>query len=104
VVSAHVEWLVEASRESLRRVDEALGPRPDTLPVGTPGAFDAAVAGLPGQVVVWVFDAKGDSVLTNDPLAAGVNVAARPITASRTTRGPSPRWCISSRERRKARR
>jgi two-component system, sensor histidine kinase PdtaS len=77
VVAAHSQWLVEASEQALRRVDEALGDRPDLFVGGTAGDLNEAVAGLPEQVVVWVFDAEGKSVLTNDPEAVPIAVEDR---------------------------
>lgn len=44
--------------------------------MGTVGDLDAAVASLPGQVEVWVFDAEGDPLLTNAE-TSGMNVSAR---------------------------
>lgn len=76
VVAAHIQWMTEAARQALRRVDETLGDRPDLFLLGTVGDLDAAVASLPGQVEVWVFDAEGDPLLTNGPIA-GSNIAGR---------------------------
>jgi two-component sensor histidine kinase len=77
VVAAHVQWLTEAARQALRRIDETLGDRPDLFLTSTVGDLDAAVASLPGQVEAWVFDADGDPLLTSSDQPGG-NIADRP--------------------------
>jgi hypothetical protein len=66
IVGAHVRWIGETAYQALRRVDEALGARPDLFLATTVGDLDTAVASLPAGVAVWVVDNDGDSVLTND--------------------------------------
>jgi two-component system, sensor histidine kinase PdtaS len=76
-VAAHIRWIGEAAFQALRRVDDILGARPDVFLTGTVGDLNEAVAALPEQVSVWVYDADGDSVLTNDARAADLNVSDR---------------------------
>jgi two-component system, sensor histidine kinase PdtaS len=77
-VAAHIRWIGEAAFQALRRVDDILGARPDVFLTGTVGDLNEAVAALPEQVSVWVYDADGDSVLTNDARAADLDVGDRP--------------------------
>jgi two-component system, sensor histidine kinase PdtaS len=62
-VSAHVQWLMEASRQSLRRVDERLGDNASAPADGVAADLNAAVEALPGQTIMRVFGADG--ALTN---------------------------------------
>ena len=75
VVAAHIQWLFEASFQALRRVDEALGARPDLFIPGTPGDLGKAVEGLPAEIAIWVFDRAGVPLLTE---AAAAPVADQP--------------------------
>jgi two-component sensor histidine kinase len=65
VVAAHIQWLFEASFQALRRVDEALGERPDLFIAGTPGDLGKAVEALPSEIAIWAFDSKGVALLTD---------------------------------------
>ncbi|UEM24870.1 ATP-binding protein (plasmid) [Skermanella mucosa] len=67
VASTHARWLIEANLQALRRIDESLGDRPDLHGTDRARDLDTAVAALPGAVHVWVFDADGNSVLTDEP-------------------------------------
>ncbi len=64
VVAAHIQWLFEASFQALRRVDDVLGERPDLFITGTPGDLGRAVEALPSEIAIWVFDSKGNALLT----------------------------------------
>jgi two-component sensor histidine kinase len=77
VASTHVRWLIEANLQALRRIDDSLGGRPDLLTTGTVRDLDKAVAALPGAVYVWVFDADGRAVLTNEPEFTPIDIADR---------------------------
>lgn len=77
VASAHARWLMEANLQALRRIDESLGARPDLRGGGSVRDLDTAVGALPGAVHVWVFDADGNSVLTDEPELAPVSIAGR---------------------------
>lgn len=82
IASTHVRWLIEANLQTLRRVDDALGGRRDLLTTGTVRDLDQAVAALPGAVYVWVFDADGRTVLTNEPEFASISIADRDYFAA----------------------
>jgi two-component system, sensor histidine kinase PdtaS len=77
IASTHVRWLIEANLQTLRRVDDSLGGRRDLLTAGTVPDLDQAVTALPGAVYIWVFDADGRSVLTNEPEFASISIADR---------------------------
>jgi two-component sensor histidine kinase len=77
VIAAHTSWLVEASRQALLRIDETVSERPDDLLGGTAGDLDAAVEGLPVEVVAWVIDSNGRSVLSTDPDLQSIDASDR---------------------------
>jgi two-component system, sensor histidine kinase PdtaS len=82
IASTHVRWLVEANLQTLRRIDDSLGGRRDLLTTGTLRDLDQAVAALPGAVYVWVFDADGRSVLTNEREFVSISIADRDYFAA----------------------
>ncbi|WP_029009826.1 sensor histidine kinase [Azospirillum halopraeferens] len=75
--AAHARWLVEANLQALRRVAESVGGRPEPGGEATIRDLSDAVAALPGAVPIWVFDANGDSVLSNEPQLGPANAADR---------------------------
>ncbi|HEV7368425.1 sensor histidine kinase [Arenibaculum sp.] len=75
--STHVRWLVEANLQALRRVAESMAGRPDLFAASTVKDLNEAVAALPGAVPIWVFDADGDSMLSNEAAGIQANVAQR---------------------------
>ena len=77
VVAAHTQWLMEASFQALRRIDEAAGNRLQDPPAGAVGDLNAAVQSLPGNVQAWVFDANGIPRLTNAKSTQAVNASDR---------------------------
>lgn len=77
VVSAHIQWLVEASYQALRRIDEAVGGSLQNPPADAIGDLTSAVENLPEDVQAWVFDANGRPRLTNAGSAQSVNAADR---------------------------
>lgn len=82
IASTHVRWLIEANLQTLRRIDDSLGGKRDLLTTGTVHDLDQAVAALPGAVYVWVFDADGRSVLTNEPEFTSISIADRDYFAA----------------------
>lgn len=82
VASAHVRWLIEASFQALRRIDDSLGRRPDLFNPGTVTDLDNAVAAVPGEVLVHVYDAGGNPILSNDPDMEPTGVAGRDFFAA----------------------
>lgn len=77
IVSAHMQWLVEASRQALRRIDASLTGGPGDQDAVTIGDLDAAVANLPPGVQVSVYDAAGNARLSSEGLEPVRNVADR---------------------------
>lgn len=78
VVAAHTQWLMEASFQALRRIDDAAGNRLQDPPADAIGDLNAAVQSLPGNVQAWVFDANGVPRLTNARTSQAVNASDRP--------------------------
>lgn len=66
-VAAHFQWMIEASRQALRRIDDTVGFRPELLSISQLGDIDEAVEGLPGDVDVRIFDATGRELLSTRP-------------------------------------
>jgi two-component sensor histidine kinase len=77
IVAAHMEWMIEASDQALRRIDTALGEGP----IGTsPDAVEdisQAVGDLPKGFQYSVYDASGALRLSNVSKAGGVKVDDR---------------------------
>lgn len=76
-VAAHFQWIVEASRQALRRIDDTLDFRPALWNTSGIGDISGAIAGLPDTVEVRVFDAQGQEVLTTNPSAGELSVGDR---------------------------
>ncbi|MGQ9364958.1 sensor histidine kinase [Azospirillum sp. ST 5-10] len=76
--STHVRWLIEANQQALSRVADSVGDRLDLFKTPSMQDLNDAVSSLPGSVHIWVFDANGDSVMTNEPSLGPANVAHRP--------------------------
>ena len=77
LASTHIRWLIEANLQALRRIDEALDASPDLHGGGIVRGLDTEVGALPGAVHVWVFDADGDAVLTDEPELAPAGIGDR---------------------------
>lgn len=78
VVAAHMRWIGEAAFQSLRRVDDALGPQIHGIGAAEARSLGGTLSSLPGGVPVRLIDADGNFVFTSTPTDAGVNVADRP--------------------------
>lgn len=76
-VATHFQWMIEASRQSLRRINDALDFRPELWNSRELGGLGDVVAALPGGVQVRVFDAGGNEVLSSASEAGEVNVSDR---------------------------
>lgn len=77
VVSANIQWLMEASHQALRRMDNAVGDSLIAPPVSAMADLNAAVDSLPVSVQGWVFDAAGHPRLTNATTTQTVNASDR---------------------------
>lgn len=76
-VAAQGQWLVESSRQALRRIDEALGKELAPLPAGGPVDIAEAVAALPGEVDVRVLDAHGFQLYSSNPAEGRLDFSDR---------------------------
>ncbi len=76
-IAAHFQWIVEASRQALGRIDDTIGFRPELLSSAELGDMDDAVAGLPDNVVVRVFDRSGREILSTAPSEEEVTIGDR---------------------------
>jgi two-component system, sensor histidine kinase PdtaS len=75
--SEHVRWLHEASTQALRRVDDLLKDHTDAFEAGGVGNLSEAVAALPRDTSLTVYNAQGHSILSTDPDRAQRSVAGR---------------------------
>jgi two-component system, sensor histidine kinase PdtaS len=58
VVAVHAQWLIETSRQALRRIDGQLGPRLDG-PVTSESNVREELAGMPAEVRLGIYDRSG---------------------------------------------
>jgi two-component system, sensor histidine kinase PdtaS len=76
-VAAHFQWMVEASRQALRRIDDTVGFRPELLSSTRLGDIDDAIDGLPDSVDVRIFDAEGRELYSTQPEAGELEISDR---------------------------
>jgi two-component sensor histidine kinase len=76
-VAAHFQWMIEASRQALRRLDDTVGFRPELLSISRLGDIDDAIEGLPDSVDVRIFDASGRELLSTRPEAGELEISDR---------------------------
>jgi len=77
VVAAHIEWMVEASDQALRRVDAALGDQPIRTSAGAIADIRQAVGDLPVGFQYSVYDETGRLRFSSVPEAIGIEVSDR---------------------------
>ncbi|MGE0233030.1 MAG: sensor histidine kinase [Flavobacteriaceae bacterium] len=77
VVAANIRWLVEASRQALRRIDDTLGFRPELMSPAGLGDINQAIGGLPRNADARVFDARGRELLSTAPARGELQIADR---------------------------
>lgn len=77
VVAAHVEWMMEASDQALRRIDAALGGQPIRTSAGVISDIRQAVGDLPEGFQHSVYDETGHLRFSSVPEAIGIQVADR---------------------------
>jgi two-component sensor histidine kinase len=65
--SEHIRWLVEASRQSLRHVDEDLPEDPGAFPAADPALLRDTLNWLPEGAAGWLVDAQGKGVVSTRP-------------------------------------
>lgn len=75
--SEHVRWLLEASSQALRRVDDLLRDTPDAFEAGGISNLGDAVAALPHDTSLTVYNAQGNSILSTNPDRAQRSIADR---------------------------
>ncbi|MEX2641820.1 MAG: hypothetical protein WD270_00085, partial [Acetobacterales bacterium] len=82
IVGAHMQWIGEAAWQALRRIEAAVDERPDLLSRTALVELDTAVAALPSGFSIWVFDAEGNVVIAQGPVASAAHIAASPYFRS----------------------
>lgn len=76
-VAAHFQWIIEASKQALRRLDDTVGFRPELLSTSQLADIDNAIKGLPNSVDVRIFDAEGRELLSTRPEAGELQISDR---------------------------
>lgn len=76
-VAAQGQWLVETSRQTLRRIDEALGKELAPLSADGPVDIDEAVSALPDAVDVRVLNATGVQLYSSNPAEGRLDFSDR---------------------------
>jgi two-component sensor histidine kinase len=77
VVATNARWIVELSRQSLARIDEALGPDVERNVDATADLIRDAIATLPGNVKSYVVSADGRTLFSTDPNVKPIDVRDR---------------------------
>jgi len=77
VVAAHIEWMLEASDQTLRRIDAALGEQQIRTSAGVISDIRQAVGDLPEGFQYSVYDETGHLRFSSVPEAIGIQVADR---------------------------
>ena len=78
VVATNARWIAELSRQSLARIDEALGPDIERNVDATADLIRDAIASLPGNVKSYVVAADGRTLFSTDPDIKPIDVRDRP--------------------------
>jgi Signal transduction histidine kinase len=78
IVAAHVEWMMTASDQALRRIDSALGGHPVRPTADEISDITGAVGDLPPGFRFSVYDETGRLRMSSDPQAAIFSVADTP--------------------------
>lgn len=74
IVAAHMEWMIEASDQALRRIDAALGGEPIRVSAGATADIRQAVGDLPAGFQYSVYDETGHLRMSSAPDAIGIGV------------------------------
>lgn len=78
VVATNARWIAELSRQSLARIDEALGPDIERNVDATADLIRDAIATLPGNVKSYVVAADGRTLFSTDSNVKPLDVRDRP--------------------------
>ena len=92
-MATNTRWIVELSRQALRRIDDSLGPDIDNLKNKISMEIAEAVTGLPGDVKAYVVAADGRTLYSTDPGVQPIDVRDREYF-SRLAEGAQ--WVTSS--------
>ncbi|WP_207460816.1 histidine kinase dimerization/phosphoacceptor domain -containing protein [Azospirillum sp. SYSU D00513] len=79
--SSYVRWFVEANLQTLQRVADSIARDPSLLQAPAVKTLDDAVAALPGEVGIRLFDAEGRPVLSRGPATAIPDIAGSALFA-----------------------
>jgi two-component sensor histidine kinase len=77
IVAAHMEWMIEASDQALRRIDTAIGDWPIGTSANVVDNISEAVGGLPDGFQYSVYDASGNLRLSSISNTVGVKIDDR---------------------------
>ena len=88
VVAAHIEWMMEASNQALRRIDAAIGDDPVGSSQDSVSDIRAAVGNLPEGFQYSVYDETGRLTYSSVPEAVGIQVSDRNYFRQLSNRQP----------------
>lgn len=77
LVAAHMEWMMDASDQALRRIDAAIGDNPIGTSLNAVADIRAAVGDLPKGFQYSVYDETGHLRYSSVPEAVGIQVSDR---------------------------
>jgi len=77
VVAVHIQWMIEASDQALRRIDATLDSQPIQSDADTVADISQAVGDLPSGLQYSVYDETGELRASSIVDASGINVADR---------------------------
>ncbi|MGO7267366.1 sensor histidine kinase [Rhizobium ruizarguesonis] len=77
IVAANANWLNSLARETLHRIDDALGPSTSLPGPDRVRDLDAAVYDLPPQATAYIIGADGETLYSNDRNIRPINVTDR---------------------------
>jgi two-component sensor histidine kinase len=89
IIAAHLEWMLEASNQTLQRIDAALGPDPTRRAPGRVSDINVAVGDLPEGFQYSVYDVAGKLRYSSLSTSAEIDVSDREyFQAARSGRTP----------------
>lgn len=77
IVATNAGWIDALAWQSLRRIDDRLGPELKTSPSSAVGDIKEAVYGLPGQVQAYVVSKDGVTIYSTDPQVKPIDIRDR---------------------------
>lgn len=77
MVAINAGWVFETAQQALRRIDDSVGANLDSMSSESIQDISSSVSSLPGQVKVYVVDAKGETRFSTDRQVKPINITDR---------------------------